>query len=352
MHYSKLKVCIAIGSLLLLVLMLGGCQPAETPAPAEPVVETVIETVTVVEVEYVEVTVVVEPTPTPTEEPPPPPDHSAQIAALAEGFHGDNYDVGHGPNTWCSRCHSPQNWDPAATVGPPPACMTCKFPTDEEIRIAPGNPWVLEEDWVGIQCDTCHILEDGVVTEGIAWLNPVKMEYEAVSNPTELCEKCHVTTTGNAFGSGVDHKITLGGSAHLGYGGGFTGETLPPTYCTDCHDPHNQVPKQCEECHTIEAATHAKGKYAAMPSLTCMACHDASGADVGPHPDEEMGGVWVPQVTTMGRGGPSTDAIVSHSIVYTVACDRCHFEENPWELTVYDAEGEIPEPEEGEGGGP
>ena len=61
-----------------------------------------------------------------------------------------------------------------------------------------------------------------------------------------------------------------------------------------------------------------------------------------------MGGIWVPQETTMGRGGPSTDAIISHSIVYEVACDRCHFEENPWELTVYDAEGEIPEECEGD----
>ncbi len=55
-----------------------------------------------------------------------------------------------------------------------------------------------------------------------------QMEYVDVSNPTELCEKCHVTTTGNAFGSAVDHKITLGGSAHLNYGG-FIGEEAPPS---------------------------------------------------------------------------------------------------------------------------
>jgi hypothetical protein len=195
-------------------------------------------------------------------------------------------------------------------------------------------------------------MENGVATEGIAWFNPIKMEYEAVSSSTELCEKCHVSTTGNAFGSAVDHKITLGGSAHLNYGG-FLGEVLPPTYCADCHDPHTQEPKQCEGCHTIDTAEHAKGKYAFMGNtVTCMACHEASGLDVGPHPDEAMGGIWVPQVTTVGRGGPSTDAVISHSIVYTVACDRCHFAENTWELTVYDADGEIPEPEEGEGGGP
>ena len=167
---------------------------------------------TVVEYVEVEVTVLVEPTPMPTEvppEPPPPPDHSDIIAAWEGSPHGSGWDEGKGPNTWCSRCHSPQNWDPAAFPGPPPSCMTCKFPTDDEIRIAEGNPLVPEADWVGIPCETCHVFKDGVVTQGIAWLNPVKMEYESVNTSTELCQKCHVTTTGNAFGSGVDHLITL-----------------------------------------------------------------------------------------------------------------------------------------------
>ena len=80
-----------------------------------------------------------------------------------------------------------------------------------------------------------------------------------------------------------------------------------------------------------------------------MACHDASGADVGPHPDEGND-LWVPQLTEVGRGGPTTTAIVSHSIVYTVACDRCHYEENAWSLSVLTAAGEVPEPAEAPGG--
>ena len=289
------------------------------------------------------------------EEPPTPPDHSTYAdyyTALEEGPHGDTWGEGKGPNTWCARCHSPQNWDPAAFVGPPPDCMSCKFPTDDEMRHAEGNPFVPEEEWVGIQCDTCHRTEEGVVLEGNAWLNPITMEYQDVNTTTELCEKCHVTTVGNSFGSGVEHKITLGGSAHLNYGG-FLGEVAPPTYCSDCHDPHTGTPKMCEDCHEIDIAAHAKGKYAEMGIVSCMACHDAEGYDVGPHPDEEMGGIWVPQETTQGRGGPTTSAVISHSIVYEVACDRCHFEENPWELNVYTAEGEVPEEgdSEGESGG-
>ena len=189
-------------------------------------------------------------------------------------------------------------------------------------------------------------MENGVATQGIAWLNPVSMEYEAVKTSNELCEKCHVTTvgTGNPARSAVSHKITLGGPAHLDYAG-FINEVKPPTYCTDCHDPHTQAPKQCQDCHTIDTAAHANGKYEAMADkVTCIACHDASGAEVGPHPDEAMGGIWTTTLTEAGRSGPTTTAIVSHSILWDVSCDRCHSEGNAYGLNVYTATGEVPEP--------
>ena len=269
-------------------------------------------------------------------------DQSAFIAAVEDNAH-NTYDIGHGPNTWCTRCHSPQNWDPEAFQGPPPACFTCKFPHEEEMRVAEGNPFVSEEEWVGIPCETCHrVNANGTADTAIAWFNPVIAEYQEVSNPTELCEKCHVTTTGNAFGSAVDHKITLGGSAHLNYGG-FLGDVPPPSYCSDCHDPHTLEPKQCEDCHAdvLTSDTHMKGNNAIMlPKVTCMACHDASGLDVGPHPDEGMGGIWVTQETTVGRGGPSTAFVLSHSIVFEVACDRCHSMDNAHGLSTRDSGGE------------
>jgi hypothetical protein len=336
-YISKCFIVCLISFLALAVASCGG----QAPTPVPPTPETVIE--------YVEVTVVVPPTPLPptqTPEPTPLPDQSAILAAFEASPHGNTYGEGKGPNTWCSRCHSPQNWDPASFIGPPPSCFSCKFPTDAEMRHAEGNPFIAEEDWVGIPCETCHQMENGVATEGIAWLNPVSMEYEDVNTTNELCEKCHVNTTGtgNPVGSAVSHQIVLGGPAHLNYAGFIEGEK-PPTYCSDCHDPHTQQPKQCQDCHEIDAASHAMGKYIAMSNvLTCMACHDASGAEVGPNPDEASGGVWTTLLTTQGRTGPTTAAIVSHSIQYEVLCDRCHFEGNPWELTVYTSTGEIPEP--------
>lgn len=331
MKYFSRKNLVILGALLLLAVILTGCQPTEV-------------------IKEVEVTVVVEPTPvppTPTEE---PADQTAYHVAWESGPHS-TYDVGRGPNDWCARCHSPQNWNPEATVGTPPNCVSCKFP-GQEMTVGDGNVLIPEEDWKAIPCETCHVMEDGIAGEN-AWLNPIAMEYVSVSNTTELCEKCHVTTTGNAFGSAVDHKITMGGSAHLNYGG-FIGEEAPPTYCADCHDPHTTEPKQCVDCHQedIDSAEHAGGTYGVMKdTVTCMACHDASGADVGPHPDEDND-LWVTTLTEAGRGGLTTSAIVSHSVVFEVSCDRCHYAENEWDLTVRTADGSIPDPNAAAPGGP
>ena len=85
-----------------------------------------------------------------------------------------------------------------------------------------------------------------------------------------------------------------------------------------------------------------------------MACHDASGAEVGPSPDEAMGGMWTTVLNSIGRTGePTSEAIISHSVQWAVACDRCHYAENPSELIELTAGGEIPsdEPAGGPPGG-
>ena len=319
-------------SLLVLMLTVSACQ-SNTNEPEE-VADAPMEEVVEVEEEA----------PPPEPEPEPIPDQSMYLAAWEGGSH-NTYDLYHGPNTWCARCHSPQNWDPEATPGRPPNCFSCKFPTDEEVRVADGNDLILEEDWVGISCNQCHKVDENGTAGEVAWLNPISMEYKAVKTTTELCEQCHVTTTGNSFGSAVTHKITLGGSAHLNYGG-FLGDVPPPQYCTDCHDPHALEPKACGDCHDVAASeTHAAANFM-LGKVSCMACHDASGLDVGPHPTDPDNELWTTQVTEMGRAGPSTSVVVSHSIQHEVLCDRCHFEANTWDLTVLTAEGEIPEPAE------
>lgn len=309
------------GALLILALALYACAPAPTPTA--------------------------EPTPVPSPIPPTPtslPDQSDIVAAWQGSIH-NIYDLYYGPNTWCARCHSPQNWDPAATPGRPPNCFSCKFPQDAEVRVANGNDLIPQEEWVGIPCSTCHVVNgNGIASSEIAWQNPITDAYVAVNNSTELCEKCHTTTTNNLFGSAVSHKIAFG-SAHLYYAGYTEDSNPPPQYCTDCHDPHSLVAKTCEDCHTIDEATHAKNSYASMKdTVTCMACHDASAAfapagvsyGVGPFGENS---VWVPVDATLSQGEPANTPIVSHAIQGEVVCTLCHSAGNAYGLVVLTAAG-------------
>jgi len=258
------------------------------------------------------------------------------MEAWAGSPHGNTYDLGKGPNTYCSRCHSPQNWDPAARPGPPPNCVTCKFPQDPELRIAPTMDFVEEDDWVGITCSTCHVVEGDLIdTTSNAWLNPIAMEYEPVARANDLCGKCHTNSTGvsETGGRGVNHEVILGGSAHRNWAATI-GVRRPDT-CTDCHDPHTQQPMGCVDCHSDVLNLEPHVIHGEV--VSCIACHDASGAEVGPHPDT---GIWTTILTEMSRSGEmTTTAIVSHSVQWLVNCDRCHFEGNPAGLTVLDASG-------------
>jgi hypothetical protein len=55
-----------------------------------------------------------------------------------------------------------------------------------------------------------------------------------------------------------------------------------------------------------------------------------------------MGGIWTTIESTPGRGGgpPSVSAILSHSIVWEVPCDRCHSKDNAYGLPTLDSSGD------------
>jgi hypothetical protein len=335
--------------MLLVVGLLASCS---TPATQAPTPEKIIETVVV--------TVIVEPTAVPTEAPTPEPkvikpgvdldspEYQVVMAAWEASPHGQTYDLGKGPNTYCSRCHSPQNWDPASAPDAAPNCVTCKFATDPELRIATTMDFVPEEDWMGIGCETCHATEDGRVLAEVSWLNVITMEHEPVGIPNELCGKCHVDSQGvkATGGRGVTHAVTLGGSAHLNWAGALP-QDHRPSYCSDCHDPHSLAPKQCIDCHeeVLTLETHMKGTQEAHAALDCLACHDASGMDVAPFPPETEDARWTTVVTETSRSGAVTTSYAkSHSVMWEVDCSRCHFEGNAFELEVLNADGTVPEP--------
>ena len=350
-------LCLLVAMALVVIGCGGEEEPVEvTRIVTEEVAGPEVEVTRIVEVEVevpgedVEVTRVVE---VPAEEPPVEIPEQTTIRTDWEGsIHGNTYDLGKGPNTYCSRCHSPQNWDPTSTPDRPPNCITCKFPTDEEVRMATTMDFVEEEDWVNIDCNTCHIMEGDQSTGQLAWLNVKTGEHEPVNSPNELCNKCHlnsgVSWTG---GTGVTHEINLGGSAHKNWAG-LLDDVRRPDYCVDCHDPHTQQPQQCVDCHpdVLTSDDHIMGNNAAHTNVSCMACHDASEAEIGPHPDEAMGGMFTTVLSSISRSGePTLEPIISHSVQWQVNCDRCHFAENPWELFELTADGEIPSEEEDEG---
>lgn len=253
-------------------------------------------------------------TPTAALPPTATPDQSAYWQAWQTSPHAKTYDLSKGPNTYCARCHSPQNWDPAAKVDRPPNCVSCKFQFESEPRIAAGNPLVAEADWKDINCEICHVVEDGIAIAAVSWLDPVTGYHETVASSTALCEKCHTNT------ETLRHQRDIGASTHVGYD------------CVECHDPHSTT-ASCTEagCHAdlLSAAPSIVGHDEAHATITCVACHDAAGLQVGPLEGED---VWVVFRTTLLLGRENTEPFQSHNLQRAVACQRCHFVGNPWGL--------------------
>lgn len=281
--------------------------------------------------------------------------------------HAHTYAEEKGPNTYCARCHSPENWDPAATIGTPPNCVSCKFPFDEKMRVAPSNPPVPEASWQNIGCEICHPVTGGAVQASVSWLNTSTGYRENVADNSALCAHCHKDT------DTLRHARNLGTSAHISF------------VCTDCHDPHSTqascteaachadepVPlptplpehvdqkdtHQCKECHPSVDERHMnvleepptacfdchghlfgggssslmqEGHSDAHTGVACVACHDATGLEVGPVAD---GSHWITFRITELLGRTSNEPYQSHNLQRDVDCSRCHYANNPWDLS-------------------
>lgn len=193
-----------------------------------------------------------------------------------------------------------------------------------------------------VACDGCHQLLNGIVTEKVAKWNQNTGQYELISNNDDLCLNCH---------EGYGHAE----NAHKDFG------------CLECHDQHNPS-ASCFDCHKqivdlsnqipatpvgghnngMDGACSGSGCHSAatqvakMPfsthgiqhaGVTCSACHDANELQVGPLPD---GSAWVSWIKSPVDG---TDMpFYSHNLQYSVDCQRCHFENNPWGLPTSDTQ--------------
>lgn len=237
------------------------------------------------------------------------PDPAAIEAAWNSSEHANTYVLdAAGQNNTCAQCHAPIKWQPSMDTLPE-SCFACKF----ELEDPP--PYIPEDAWLHIPCKVCHRLDDDTVQPEIAWLDIAPLdEYIDMSSPTELCLKCHAPTEVPQHG-----KVELI-NAHADY------------ECTGCHDAHS-ASATCvsEACHSdvIQPAAPIPGHDADHQMVSCVACHDASGMQVGP--DEESG-VWTTYAITPADAEPFP--FTSHNIVRESSCIRCHFADNPWGLSA------------------
>lgn len=191
-----------------------------------------------------------------------------------------------------------------------------------------------------VNCNDCHLTENGVVLEAVYWRNQQTGQYEAVSGGSSVCGQCHSISAEHA------HKL-------------FD--------CVDCHDPH-KVEASCTDsgchsniqtvfyeipatpvgghpasgssfcggnnCHSVATAVAQSAGSIHGPahaSVTCEACHDASQLQVGPFADN---GNWVTLQLGEFNGESVKTPSFSHDIQLEVDCARCHFEDNPWGLPL------------------
>jgi len=219
-----------------------------------------------------------------------------------------------GNNNSCARCHAPVNWQPSMD-DLPESCFACKF----ELEDPPS--FIAESDWSDIPCKVCHKVDKkGNVQPEFAWLEIAALdEYASVDKPTELCQKCHSPINIS------NHGIAQVGGDHEGY------------ECTQCHNAHDTVAScGAVDCHedAIESDTPILGHDEDHESVSCAACHDNLGLDVGL--DDELG-YWITYVPWSFETEESSESGVvpftSHNIVLEVNCERCHFVGNPWDLS-------------------
>lgn len=230
----------------------------------------------------------------------------------SESAHGNTYVIdSEGKNNACAQCHAPLDWAPTME-DIPESCFTCKFELSEPpVMIA-------ESEWQSIPCKVCHQVDKkGNVKKEISWLEVAVLdEYAEVENSTELCMKCHAPT------NLVEHVAIELAGAHADY------------LCTDCHDGH-KLTTSCGESTCHEGMQDPNkiivGHDDDHANVSCEACHDATGLEVGPN---KVTGIWITYATWAAGSNTGLMPFVSHNTVLEVNCERCHFAENPWELSV------------------
>lgn len=240
------------------------------------------------------------------------------------------------------------------TVSPPLPVMNPVAPTATLSSEEQSRQLDIQRNWENsahartdniVSCSACHQLENGLPTKNISWWNEETGQYQSVGDGNVLCQNCH-----------AGYQPVVGAHTQL--------------TCLDCHDQHS-TKASCFTCHKqIEKAIldapatpadgHPNGvsafcegsgchatatQVAQMPfslhgsahaMVTCVACHDADGLKVGPLQD---GSGWVLWREIETNGEKIAMPYQSHDLQFEVDCARCHFEQNPWDLSPVGSNG-------------
>lgn len=252
----------------------------------------------------------------------------------------------------CAKCHSPQDWDPDDNPSEIAGCAEAIVNSQYGQKGVGDAQSFNSLNWNGVECKTCHLFdENGDPIKEIIFWNQETGTAEEVSNSTDLCAKCHTKT------NDVDNSVNLGeNNFHSSLS------------CITCHDPHKttasctdsgchadvakdleiikylavdsghetESPHSCgagSQCHALATQVVEEGQLLHIgvqhAFLTCSACHDGAGMEVGPVNDSS---IWTTLQIVEWNGLTVKRPKFSHIITKKVDCTRCHYEDNPWEL--------------------
>jgi hypothetical protein len=240
------------------------------------------------------------------------PSDPQMILASWEGSpHADTFILDEeGNNNTCARCHAPVVWLPSMD-DVPESCLVCKF------ELTDPPPLIPENEWVTIECNICHEVDKkGNVEPEYAWLEIAQIdEYAEVESATVLCQKCHAEVELSG------HAVPKLGGAHADY------------VCTDCHDAHDtQASCSTAGCHedVLDPEKAIQGHDTDHQQVSCVACHDVGEMDVDL--DEELG-IWTTYIIDSFGEGEKVP-LISHNTLLQAPCERCHYADNPWNLST------------------
>ena len=198
-----------------------------------------------------------------------------------------------------------------------------------------------------MSCWECHLIDDGVIQDGVYWQQEGDSQPELLPSSTELCIKCHSEPNLEPLAAGDfsvhpefecsschnSHSTAAGctnSGCHSQIRETITANIEPPDPHPKDSDPSGYM---CggSTCHQLVKNVKESPIYhqPAHKSVPCYVCHDSSGLQV-----DFENETWVTINQEDQNNNPVT--VVSHVFDTKVDCQKCHFGGNPWDLSEVD----------------